>query len=86
MKKKSEKNEQENNHGAKINEPKLIDWLNQRALEKGISKGELSKFLGVSSSYLNQLHSGEKQIKNVGDEFINKSCEKKKSKQHFTLF
>tara|TARA_R110002073_G_scaffold294903_2_gene460709 strand:+ start:295 stop:792 length:498 start_codon:yes stop_codon:yes gene_type:complete len=75
MKKKSEKNEQENNHGAKINEPKLIDWLNQRALEKGISKGELSKFLGVSSSYLNQLHSGEKQIKNVGDEFINKSCE-----------
>ncbi len=75
MKKKSEKKEQENNHGAKINEPKLIDWLNQRALEKGISKGELSKFLGVSSSYLNQLQAGEKQIKNVGDDFINKASE-----------
>ena len=28
--------------------------------------------MGVSSSYLNQLQSGEKQIKNVGDDFINK--------------
>ncbi len=75
MKKKSEKKEQENNHGAKINEPKLIHWLNQRAIEKEMSKGELSKFLGVSSSYLNQLQSSEKQIKNIGDDFINKCVE-----------
>tara|TARA_R110002072_G_scaffold242737_2_gene401769 strand:- start:1571 stop:2068 length:498 start_codon:yes stop_codon:yes gene_type:complete len=75
MKKKAEKKEQENNQPNEKSGAKLIHWLNQRSIEKGISKGELSKFLGVSSSYLNQLQSGEKQIKNIGDDFINKCVE-----------
>lgn len=75
MKKKAEKKVQENNQPAKINEAKLIHCLNQRVQEKGISKRELSKFLGVSNSYLNQLQAGEKQIRNVGEDFINKAVE-----------
>ena len=37
MKNKTEKKEQQNTQTEKIIEPRLIHWLNQRAVEKGIS-------------------------------------------------
>jgi transcriptional regulator with XRE-family HTH domain len=66
MKNKIGKVDQENNQDNEISGAKLIHWLNQKAFEQGMSKLELSKYLGVSNSYLTQLQSGEKLIRNVG--------------------